>query len=396
MKAIIDARHACSTTIVWGLTAVERICQQLMECGVTDIVILRSNDELIWKRPDLKARVSIVIVDSKPLSEIVKSLSWENTLVIDGSVIFDRRIVQYMCQQSDSAVLVDDSKLTGILKLNRKDLAPDFSCENMEKLTETMPSIPVQTLDAVDPYVASLRHRIRPEMISLKNKSNRKKAEAFLFKMSYKGGLDFIYQFVYRHFVRVLVRLLSRTHVTPNQVTLTYLAIAVTAMPFLALGYTGWGLMICLVAMIGDAADGVLARITFQTSKLGHRLDKHSHRIYHSLWYAATGYGLADGDLQSPVFWNGLVLIAIYLISRIVTGKFKDRFQISIFDITPYDRLFRYISGARWNINMLILGVGVVLDKTESAFLVMTFWGIAALLFWTSRHFTYHQPRSPR
>lgn len=396
MKAIIDARHPCSTTIVWGLTAIERICYQLIECGVTDIAILRFNDGLEWKRQDLKARASVVLVDSKPLSEIVNDLPWENTLVIDGSVIFDRRIVQYMCNQSNSTLLVDDSKLTGILKLNRKDLAPNFSYENIEMLAETMPSIPVQTLDAMDPYVASLRHRIRPEMISLKNKSNRRKAEAFLFQMSYKGGLDFIYQFVYRHIVRALVRLLSRTHITPNQVTLTYLAIAVTAMPFLAFGYTGWGLLICLIAMIGDAADGVLARITFQTSELGHRLDKHSHRIYHSLWYAAIGYGLSDGNLQSPVFWNGIALIAIYLTSRVITGKFKDRFQISIFDITPYDRLFRYISGARWNINMLILGVGVVLNKAESAFLVMTFWGIAALLFWTSRHFSYHQPRSPR
>lgn len=392
MKALVDARQPHSTNEIWGLTIVERICTQLIECGIKDIVVVRTDNHMEWKNKKIFDQISVSILnDSRPLSEIYNSFRHETVVIADGSVMYDRRIVQHVCSQKNSVIVIDDSRNVGILKLDASSVSLQTHYNDLSEWVRSTSSILTHTLDHIDPYVPALRHRVRPEMISIRKEKGKREAESFLFRLAYKGGLDFIYQFIYRHAVRGLVRLLANTRVTPNQVTLTYLAIALTAMPFLALGHTGWGLLICLVAMIGDASDGVLARLTFQTSRLGHRLDKHSHRIYHSLWYATAGYGLSGGDLGSPVFWNGLALITIYLSSRIITGKFKDRFQISIFDITPFDRGFRYVSGARWNINMLILGTGVFLHQDIPAFFTMTLWGIIALLFWTSRHFTYKQ-----
>ncbi len=391
MIGIVDARNPNSLRPVWGLTVVERNCHMLAECGVRDIVIVTTDGRMSWKNQSLTHRVHIaVIADSNPLSGIVHQYTSSDVIVMDGSVLYDKRVLQKVYQESSTGILLNDAKTAAVLKMRSQDGdgLSRLSFQTLADLLIPPSSISTWTLDSIDPYVPALRHRVRPHMIPVHDDAARRLAEATLFKLAYKGGLDFIYQFVYRHIVRLMIRLLSKTHITPNHVTLTYLAIAIAAMPVMAFGHVGWGLLICLAAMIGDAADGVLARITFQTSKLGHRLDKHSHRIYHSLWYVSAGYGLAGGDIQSPIFWNSFGLVAIYLISRMVTGKYKDRFKISIFDITPYDRLFRYVSGARWNINMLILGIGVIVKHEIQAFLIMTAWGLVALFVWSIRHFT--------
>lgn len=397
MIALIDARSPNSRRVLWGICVVERNLHLLAEQSV-QTVFLMSPHTISWKDKGLAKKIDLRVLPDGGLQNAFTHVLIrrdEPIVLLDGSVLHDRRVIATAAQQTQSSGVISDNGAEGLFTLMPTDIEragremtddlPSFK----DRTASWMPHISVRD---IDPYLASLRHNVQPHMIRIACDADVRAAENMLFRLSYKGGLDFIYQFLYRHIVRLLIRSLARTPVTPNQLTITYLIVALTAMPFLALGYTGMGLLICLATMIGDSADGALARITFQTSKLGHRLDKHSHRIYHSLWYVTTAIGLSKGDVHSPLFWNGFLLVAIYVISRQVTGKFKDRFCVSIYDITPYDRFFRYISGARWNINMLILGVGVALQHTREAFFVMTAWGLVALAFWTSRHFTTRLP----
>lgn len=397
MIALIDARSAHCRRTLWGISVVERNIHLLAEQSIHS-VFLMSPHTISWKHKSLTRKVDLhVLPEGGFQSAITQALRGrdEPIVILDGSVLPDRRVIATLVQQTRSSGVISADKAEGMVLVTPADherLASEMVDDISSLRDRTASWMQHISVSDIDPYLTSLRHKVPPRMIRIAKNLDVEDAERELFRLSYKGGLDFIYQFVYRHIVRLLIRVLAPTSVTPNQLTIGYLLIALTAMPFLAMGFTGIGLLICLAAMIGDSADGALARITFQTSKLGHRLDKHSHRIYHSLWYITTAIGLSKGDVRSPVFWNGFVLVAVYLISRQVTGKFKDRFRVSIFDVTPYDRFFRYVSGARWNINMMILGLGVALQHAAEAFFVMTAWGLVALAVWTSRHFTTSLP----
>ena len=76
--------------------------------------------------------------------------------------------------------------------------------------------------------------------------------------------------------VRVAVRPLARTAVTPNQVTTARLITGLAAVAMLASGDPPWvavGGAVYIFSMLLDRADGMLARLTGQSSHWGHVYD---------------------------------------------------------------------------------------------------------------------------
>ena len=87
------------------------------------------------------------------------------------------------------------------------------------------------------------------------------------------SGMD---RYLHRRCSRWITRLLVRTELTPNHVSLTSLAIGLGAIwcfwaatPASAF----WGVLLYALACIVDHADGELARLTFQESRFGANLD---------------------------------------------------------------------------------------------------------------------------
>ncbi len=399
MMAIVDARHPASVRRLWGMTNLERILHLLMEQGVTQVVLMRTQDgqALRWKnrRPMQRLAVHEFTGSLDEAIEEARRCGVDAVFVLDGRVACDRRILAHLAVGNGSGAVVIHDRQAAVALVRRDGLhrvavpLPDRVYEATLALVG-QPQRPGE----LDSYIPALRHRIEPYLIPLETPDDERAARSIMFRLAYKGGLDFIYLYGYRPIVRAVVSLTSPTPLTPNEVTIGYLVVALAALPFLAKGAFAAGLLLCLVSMIGDATDGVLARLTFQTSRLGHYLDKYSHRVYHSLWYVAIGWGLSGGTVESPVFWNGLLLVLMYIVSRHITGSFKARYKISIFDITPFDRFFRLIAGARWNINMLVFTIGLLVGRPAAFFYGMSGWGFVALLFWLSRHFTAGSVRS--
>ncbi len=118
--------------------------------------------------------------------------------------------------------------------------------------------------------------------------------------------------------VRLAVRPLVGTRITPNQITTVRLAAGLVAAAALAHGgeaWRDWGAGIFLLSMLLDRADGELARLGGKTSPSGHTYDLVSDALSNALAFLGLGIGLRAGmfGLWAPVMGllAGLALAAI-------------------------------------------------------------------------------------
>ena len=96
--------------------------------------------------------------------------------------------------------------------------------------------------------------------------------------------------------VRVAVRPLARTAVTPNQITTVRLVVGLAAAAALAHGSTLWlnlGAFVFVLSMLLDRADGELARLSGKSSPWGHTYDLVSDALCNALAFVGLGFGLA-------------------------------------------------------------------------------------------------------
>ena len=99
---------------------------------------------------------------------------------------------------------------------------------------------------------------------------------------------------------RVLVRPLVKTPVTPNQLTIFTLLIALTGAGLLALGretYANWGVGLFVLARFLDHFDGELARQKGMTSRLGYYLDYISGALSYGALFLCLGIGFYGTEL---------------------------------------------------------------------------------------------------
>jgi phosphatidylglycerophosphate synthase len=100
----------------------------------------------------------------------------------------------------------------------------------------------------------------------------------------------------------VLVRPLVATPITPNQLTIFTLLIALGGAAMLTVGdvtYTDWGVGLFVLARFMDHFDGELARQKGMTSRLGYYLDYISGALSYGALFACLGIGFYHTDLGS-------------------------------------------------------------------------------------------------
>ena len=99
---------------------------------------------------------------------------------------------------------------------------------------------------------------------------------------------------------RVLVRPLVASPVTPNQLTVATLLVAVAGAALLGVGEptaANWGAGLFVLARFLDHFDGELARQKQMSSRLGYYLDYLSGALSYGLLFLCLGVGLRDGML---------------------------------------------------------------------------------------------------
>jgi archaetidylinositol phosphate synthase len=109
---------------------------------------------------------------------------------------------------------------------------------------------------------------------------------------------------------RVLVKPLVKSPITPNQLTIFTLAVALLGAGLLAEGsvaYANWGAGVFVLARFMDHFDGELARQKGMTSRLGYYLDYVSGALSYGALFLCIGIGLRSSEIGSWAIVLGLV-----------------------------------------------------------------------------------------
>jgi phosphatidylglycerophosphate synthase len=99
---------------------------------------------------------------------------------------------------------------------------------------------------------------------------------------------------------RRLVKLLSRSKVTPNQITTLTLFMALGSGFLFSQGdpvFDNWGAGIFILARFFDHFDGELARLQGKSSKFGYYFDYAAGGISYAVLFIGLGLGNVDGEL---------------------------------------------------------------------------------------------------
>ena len=104
---------------------------------------------------------------------------------------------------------------------------------------------------------------------------------------------------------RPLSKLLVRTPISPNQVSIVSILIGVASAWFFAAGHFVTGALVFQLCAIVDCVDGDLARALFKQSRLGKWLDLGGDQVVHFSVFAAIGIGLARTDPSVPALALG-------------------------------------------------------------------------------------------
>ncbi len=115
-----------------------------------------------------------------------------------------------------------------------------------------------------------------------------------------------------------VVRILSKSGITPNALTFINLALNIVAAYFIATGHFLLGGVLVLVAGLFDLLDGALARFTKQTTRFGAILDSVADRISEAailcgllIWY------IPQEEASLEIVLIFVVLIGSFLVSYI-------------------------------------------------------------------------------
>ena len=138
-------------------------------------------------------------------------------------------------------------------------------------------------------------------------------------------GDGLVARHINRKFSRPIAAWLSRTAVTPNQVTITSFLIALAGAVLFAVREPLWAGLAVQLASIVDGVDGELARLKLRTSAFGTLLDSLLDRYADGLIVLAMGY---YSYTLSPG-WAPLLVTAAALVGVPMSMAFKDRYRIA-------------------------------------------------------------------
>jgi len=217
--------------------------------------------------------------------------------------------------------------------------------------------------------------------------ANLRRIERASYFGAYKGVTDVLTKYLWPEWAFVLTRWSAALGITPNGVTAVGTVFCVAATILFWHGWFWTGLLAGLVFMVLDTVDGKLARCTITSSALGNAWDHGIDLVHPPFWWWAWAVGCAayGTPLSNATFWWVMaVMLAGYVLQRLIEGAFIARFGMHIHVWERFDSWFRLWT-ARRNPNMILLFAFLLAGRPD--------WGIVAVAGWTAISLVVHLVR---
>jgi phosphatidylglycerophosphate synthase len=336
---------------VWHEASDDRLKRALTQQGITEFVnqgeLADCSGNIILTRPD-------TVIDAPALRALMDS---------PGVVL--------LSSQPEAGIPV----AAHVAPNSAPEVATVLVSQDMTKLPDGMRTETSEELAST--YWKALRKREIPYVLTI-SESNIRAVEWRMFMGTYKGATDFVTKWLWPRPAFYVTQLCAKFGITPNQVTSLSLVLVFAAFYWFYAGNWLPGLISAWIMTFLDTVDGKLARITLNSSKFGNVYDHSIDLIHPPFWYAAWGIGVMAGAYsmdQGAFVLTMSVIVAGYIIQRIVEGISIAFFKIEIHIWRPADTFFRQIT-ARRNPNLVLLTIGAAAGRPD--------WGLIAVAVWTA------------
>jgi phosphatidylglycerophosphate synthase len=393
----IDAARVAGER-VFGLTLLERHLKALKHRKVQPAEVILDLGQGMAADPQEAARrwpfpVRVVRNGGTVAQRIAKIAGGARVLALDARILADARLYDFLTQQPRDLAAEDGSAAMAWIA------DPAALDPGAVDLGGALPaSLPRLTQAAFPGFIRNLRRTLPFYLFRIDNAEDRVKVERFLFWSNYKGSTDFFTKYVYPPLVWLMVRPLARAHVHPNWVTIISIILTVAAVPLFADGYFLAGFLCAYGMSVLDSVDGKLARLTFTDSKIGNVLDHGLDLVHPPFWYCAWAYGLSNGNVWSPVFLATIVMLALYVIDRLILKIYPTRFGRGLHTHAPVDGFVRTFISRR-NINLPLFTVGYAVGLGTQTIYLIVLWQAATCLYHglrTAWILAYDRPAAPK
>jgi phosphatidylglycerophosphate synthase len=139
------------------------------------------------------------------------------------------------------------------------------------------------------------------------------RAEAALFQSLARNTTNVFARYVDRALSRAISRRLARWPITPNQITWFSMSIGIVGALLLLRPTYAFGLLGCalfLASTIVDGCDGEIARLKFQESAEGAKLDVIGDNVVHAVLFPCLALRAYLADPAGPYLWLGAAALA--------------------------------------------------------------------------------------
>jgi phosphatidylglycerophosphate synthase len=375
----IDAAHGAGER-VFGLTLLERHLKALKHRKVQPGEVVLDLGPSETAEPEEAGRrwpfpVRVVRNGGSVAQRLAKGAIGRRVLALDAGTLVDARLYDFMTTQTrDLAVEDGDAAMAWIADAASLD-------PNATGLRGALPSsLPRLTQAEFPGFIRNLRRTLPFYLFRVAGVDQRAKVERFLFWSNYKGSTDFFTKYVYPPLVWLMLRPLARVHIHPNWVTIISIVLTFAAVPLFAHGHFLAGFLCAYGMSVLDSVDGKLARLTFTDSKLGNVLDHGLDLAHPPFWYCAWAYGLSQGDVWSPVFLASLLMLALYVVDRLILKIYPTRFGRGLHTHAAMDGFVRTFISRR-NINLPLFTVGYVIGLGIQTIYLIVIWQAATCVY---------------
>ncbi len=349
-----------SETRIWGATGSDRAERLLRRMGIEDVVIAGEPGEgdgtILYLRADCVVDQAVLeTLRGHSNAILVAETEWGfAALAARASGAKSQQVSKFL--QEDLVVLRDLS-FAGFRIVRADELGDDYN--------------------------ADLRKRSTP-IAALLTEDNARALEWASFQAAYKGVTDVVTKYAWPRIAFPITQVLSRTGVTPNQVTTAGLLLSIGALVLFWNGLFLWGLLAAWIMALLDTVDGKLARVTLTSSKWGNVFDHGIDLVAPPLWWLAWWAGLGE-NTSSWIEWSVWVVLGGHLAGKLIEQAFISTFRFKIHMWQRFDSTFRLIT-ARRNPNLIILTLFALAGLPDAAYLALAAWIIISFDVHTVRY----------
>ncbi|PIX59746.1 MAG: CDP-alcohol phosphatidyltransferase, partial [Lysobacterales bacterium CG_4_10_14_3_um_filter_64_11] len=213
-------------------------------------------------------------------------------LLLRADYLFEVRTLKALARQSDVVLYCGSDARAAAMQLSTADRVQALHWLN-KRAGEPPAALRKIASEALSRFDATLRRAEAPLLEPVEGE-RRGQLESLLYGNAYKGITDLVTKWLWPAPARRGVRWCADHGITPNAVTTFGLLLV------LAAGFAFWqghyllGLAMGWLMTWLDTVDGKLARVTVQSSRLGHLLDHGVDLIHPPLWYLLWGFSLVN------------------------------------------------------------------------------------------------------